>query len=136
MKAEKLLPLLTVFVIYSTMVIGSYVSTIGAGLACPDWPLCPFPTSWEIFIEYTHRGFAMLSFLLAIVTTYILSKRGNKQAKITATLGFVFLVIQVFMVGAIVIFSALHPVLVATHMGVALLVFALYTVAAAYSVRG
>lgn len=128
--------MLTVFTIYSTMVLGSYVSTIGAGLACPDWPLCPFPTTWEVLVEYMHRGFAMLSFLLATLTTYALVKRGNKYAKATAVLGLLLLIIQVFLVGAIVIFSALQPVLVTVHMGVALLVFGLYTIAAAYSVKG
>ncbi len=133
MRTERAIPLATVLVIYSTMVMGSYVSAIGAGLACPDWPLCPAPVTWSILVEFTHRILAFLSFILAVLTTYILAKRGNKQAKTAALLGFVFIVIQVFMIGAMVIFSALQPVLVALHMGFALLVFGSYLVATVYA---
>ena len=135
MRVEQAVPVATVFVIYSTMVMGSYVSSIGAGLACPDWPLCPAPTRWEILVEFTHRILAFLSFLLAVLTTYILVKRGNKYAKTAAILGLVFIIVQVFMIGAVVIFSALQPVLVALHMGVALLVFATYLIAAVHAYR-
>ena len=30
----------TVFFTYLLMVMGSFVTSTGSGLACPDWPLC------------------------------------------------------------------------------------------------
>jgi len=129
----RILAITTLAVIYATMVIGSYVSAIGAGLACPDWPLCPFPTSWGVLMELTHRILAMLSFLFAVITTVKLLRNGNTRARTAALVGFIALIFQAFLIGAVVIYSALHPVLIAFHMAAALIVFASYTAATIYT---
>ncbi|MDJ0269802.1 MAG: hypothetical protein NXY59_04515 [Aigarchaeota archaeon] len=137
-KHVKLLSFITVIVIYSTMLVGTYVSKIGAGLACPDWPLCPEITSFGILVEFLHRGFAMLSFILAVTTSLVLRSRREeelKPAKKLALAGLVAITVQVFFVGAQVIFSLLHPLLVTTHMGVALLVFGFYLGTALYLIQ-
>jgi len=116
--------------IYLTMVLGSYVSQIGAGLACPGWPVCPPLTSWPVLVEFVHRGLAMLALVFGLVTWLALARHGRselKAARLLSSLGFLMLVVQVFLVGAQVIFTSLQPLVVTVHMAVALLVFALYT---------
>ena len=129
MNKTRLLALLTVISAYATMIMGSYVSRIGAGLACPDWPLCPFTfEEYGVLEEFTHRTIAMLTFLLGLIT-FVFSLRENSKVRRVVVAGFTALVIQVFVIGATVIFTALQPVLVAIHMGTALLVFGFYLAA-------
>ncbi|MFH5801918.1 heme A synthase [Haladaptatus sp. CMAA 1911] len=68
---------------YVLMLLGAYTSAIGAGLSCPDWPMCygtliPFfhpeivaaspYTAGQIFAEWAHRGVAMVVGLLILGT--------------------------------------------------------------------
>ena len=137
MNRVRILSLLTVVSAYATMIMGSYVSRIGAGMACPDWPLCPFTfEEYGVLEEFTHRAVAMLTFLLGLLT-FITAIRGGGDSSVRKVIiaGFLALLIQVFLIGAMVIFTALQPLLVATHMGVALLVFGLYLTAFVISSR-
>src|SRR3989304_4179693 len=65
--------------IFFLMVFGGYVKAIGAGLACPDWPLCHgqlIPTSYVnasffwVAVEYFHRIMAFSAFMLILVLLY------------------------------------------------------------------
>ena len=51
---------------YATIIVGGTVRGMGAGLACPDWPLCngsvvPDLADTGIFVEYVHRLVAALT---------------------------------------------------------------------------
>lgn len=109
------------------MVVGGYVSSIGAGLACPGWPECPPLTSWPIIVEFTHRMLTLTAGLLVLSTTVVTllyRGEGSLRVKFLATLTFVMLVIQV-VVGMLTVFFLLQAEIVTAHLALAILVFSL-----------
>jgi len=120
------------------MFIGGYVSASGLGLSCPDWPLCPnglLPDD-EFFIEWVHRFIAATTGSLIIATTVgvWLNKRSDGKIKITSTLATVFVITQITL-GALVIEAKLHAVLVAIHLGIGILLFAMTLLTAIFAFR-
>src|SRR5437899_11883690 len=58
---------------YATIVVGGTVRGMGAGLACPDWPLCngsvvPDLTDGNVLVEFIHRFVAALTGLFMLST--------------------------------------------------------------------
>ena len=110
------------------MFIGGYVSAAGLGLTCPDWPLCPsgvLPDE-KYFIEWTHRLIAATTGALIIATTVgsWIAKNSHWKIRVTSTLAAIFVITQIAL-GAIVIDLKLHAVLVAVHLGIGILLFAM-----------
>jgi len=110
------------------MFVGGYVSAAGLGLTCPEWPLCPGGVlpSEEYFIEWVHRLVAATTGTLVIATTVgsWLNKNAGRKIKFTSTFASVLVVTQITL-GALVIDLKLHAVLVAIHLGVGVLLFAM-----------
>jgi len=120
------------------MFIGGYVSSAGLGLSCPDWPLCPsglLPND-EYLIEWTHRFIAATTGALIIATTIgvWLNKNTDKKIKLTSTLGSIFVVTQITL-GALVIDLKLHALLVAIHLGIGILLFAMTLLTVIFAFR-
>ena len=122
------------------MFIGGYVSAAGLGLSCPEWPLCPngIMPNQKYFIEWTHRLVAATTGTL-IISTAIgvwLNKQSDIKIKITGTLAAIFVMTQIAL-GALVIDLKLHATLVAIHLGIGILLFAmtLLTVLFAFRMR-
>ena len=120
------------------MFIGGYVSAAGLGLTCPDWPLCPsgiFPSE-EYFIEWTHRFIAATTGALIIATTVScwITKSSEKKIKITSTLASIFVITQITL-GALVIDLKLHALLVAIHLGIGILLFAMVLMTTLFAFR-
>ncbi|MEM1948003.1 MAG: COX15/CtaA family protein [Candidatus Caldarchaeum sp.] len=107
-----------------TMSLGSYVSKVGAGLACPDWPLCPFEADPFIVLEFSHRIIAFATFVAGALTFYTGWKTALRPLAFTA---FVSLGLQVFLVGAVVIYTAIPPFVIAVHQAFAATVLALHS---------
>jgi cytochrome c oxidase assembly protein subunit 15 len=134
----KYLALASLAVLYSLMFIGGYVSASGLGLSCPEWPLCPsgvLPTQ-EYLIEWSHRFVAATTGVL-IVSTAVgawLSKGSDKKIRITGTLAGIFVVTQITL-GAIVIDLKLHALLVAVHLGIGILLFAMTLLTTLFAFR-
>ena len=110
------------------MFIGGYISAAGLGLTCPDWPLCPngiFPGD-TYFIEWIHRLIAASTGVLILATTVgsWLSKYSHTKIRIVSTLASIFVITQITL-GAIVIDTKLHAVLVSIHLGIGILLFAM-----------
>ena len=107
-------------VLYSLMFLGGYISAAGLGLTCPEWPLCPngVMPSEEYLIEWIHR--------LAAATTGVF--------KVTSTLATVFVITQITL-GALVIDTKLHAVLVAIHLGIGILLFSMVLLTALFAFR-
>ncbi len=134
----KYLALTSLIVLYSLMFIGGYVSAAGLGLTCPDWPLCPsgiFPNE-EYLIEWTHRAVAATTGALIIATAVScwFTKNSNKYIKLTGTLGAIFVVTQITL-GALVIDLKLHALLVAIHLGIGILLFAMVLLTTLFAFR-
>jgi len=122
------------------MFIGGYISAAGLGLTCPEWPLCPngvMPND-EYFIEWIHRTVAATTGVLILATTITawINKSAGKKIKFTSAFASVLVVTQITL-GALVIDTQLHAVLVAIHLGIGILLFAmtLLTVLFAYKIR-
>ena len=126
--ALQYLALATLIVLYSLMFVGGYVSAAGLGLTCPEWPLCPGGVlpSEEYFIEWVHRLVAATTGTLVIATTVgsWLNKNAGGKIKFTSTFASALVVTQITL-GALVIDLKLHAVLVAIHLGVGVLLFAM-----------
>jgi len=110
------------------MFVGGYISAAGLGLTCPEWPLCPngvMPND-EYFLEWIHRTVAATTGLLILATTIGVWINKNAGRKIKFTSGFASaLVVTQITLGALVIDTQLHAVLVAIHLGIGILLFAM-----------
>lgn len=120
------------------MFIGGYVSAAGLGLSCPDWPLCPsgiFPTE-EYQIEWVHRFIAAAAGALIIATAVgsWIAKGSDRKIKATGTLAAIFVTTQITL-GAIVIDLKLHAMLVAVHLGIGILLFAMVLLTTLFAFR-
>ncbi len=120
------------------MFVGGYVSAAGLGLTCPEWPLCPngvLPNE-EYFIEWTHRLVAATTGTLVIATSVVswINKNADRKIKFTSTFAAILVVTQITL-GALVIDLKLHAVLVAIHLGVGVLLFAMVLLTTLFAFR-
>jgi cytochrome c oxidase assembly protein subunit 15 len=109
--------------------LGSYVRATGAGLACPDWPLCfgrAVPEfTYGVTQEVVHRYLAGAVILL---TAYILFQ-GYQQRKSDQGSIFKFgtsillLVIVQAVLGGLTVTMKLNPFIVTTHLALGTLFF-------------
>lgn len=109
---------------------GAIVRNAGAGLACPDWPLCQGhvipPMEGLVLLEYSHRllaavvGFLMLGCAMAIWGQSGLRPRLAGGALMAA----LALAVQVVL-GGLAVKGLLAPPLVAAHLALALVFFGL-----------
>ena len=120
------------------MFLGGYISAAGLGLTCPEWPLCPdgIMPGDDYFIEWLHRLIAATTGTLIIATTVgsWLNKNSNKKIKVTSILAAIFVITQITL-GAIVIDTKLHAVLVAIHLGIGILLFAMTLLTTLFAFR-
>ena len=117
----KYLALASLVILYSLMFVGGYISAAGLGLTCPEWPLCPngiMPDD-EYFIEWVHRTVAATTgvFILATTIGAWINKDAGRKIKFTSAFASALVVTQITL-GAIVIDTKLHAVLVAIHLGI------------------
>lgn len=134
----KYLALGSLVILYSLMFIGGYLQASGQGLSCPQWPLCPsgILPSGEYLTEWIHRLIAATTGVL-IVATAVGSwkvKGSNRNIRITGTLAGTLAVTQITL-GAIVIDTKLHAVIVAVHNGAGILLFAMTLLTAIFAFR-
>jgi heme A synthase len=134
----KYLALASLVMLYSLMFIGGYLQASGQGLACPQWPLCPsglLPTE-EYLTEWIHRFIAATTGVLIIATGVGAwkTKGSHVKIRITGTLAGIFAVTQIAL-GAIVINTKLHAVIVAIHNGVGILLFAMTLLTVLFAFR-
>ena len=110
--------------VYATMILGVYLSSIQQSLSCSEWPLCPngFLKAPEqnYIVEYMHRlsvGFTAGT----IYATAVFSRVKIKKLRRLTTLTAVLVSIQIA-IGALIVTSTLDIRFVTIHlpMGVAL----------------
>jgi cytochrome c oxidase assembly protein subunit 15 len=122
------LALTTAILMFGLIVIGSVVRTTGSGLACPDWPLCQGrlipPFQFNVLIEWSHRLVALLVSVLLIATCGWALVRPDVRSRLggLAALAVILLFAQVAL-GALTVWKLLSPLVVSSHLAVALLLF-------------
>ena len=134
----KYLALTSLVILYSLMFVGGYISAAGLGLTCPEWPLCPngvMPND-EYFIEWIHRTVAATTGLLILATTIgvWINKDAGRKVKFTSGFASALVVTQITL-GALVIGTQLHAVLVAVHLGIGILLFAMTLLTVLFAFR-
>ena len=136
--AIQYLALSTMIVLYSLMFIGGYISAAGLGLTCPEWPLCPngVMPSEEYLIEWIHRLVAATTGVLIIATMVasLINKNADKKIKITSSIASALVITQITL-GALVIDTKLHAVLVAIHLGIGIWLFAMVLLTTLFAFR-
>ena len=120
------------------MFLGGYISAAGLGLTCPEWPLCPngIMPSEEYLIEWIHRLAAATTGALVIATMVaaLINKNSEAKIKVTSSLATVFVITQITL-GALVIDTKLHAVLVAIHLGIGILLFSMVLLTTLFAFR-
>ena len=136
--AIQYLALATMIVLYSLMFIGGYISAAGLGLTCPEWPLCPngIMPSEEYLIEWIHRLVAATTGVLIIATMVasLINKNSDLKIKITSSIASALVITQITL-GALVIDTKLHAVLVAIHLGIGIWLFAMVLLTTLFAFR-
>ncbi|MFZ8907815.1 MAG: COX15/CtaA family protein [Nitrosopumilaceae archaeon] len=136
--AIQYLALSTLIVLYSLMFVGGYVSAAGLGLTCPEWPLCPdgIMPGEEYLIEWIHRLVAATTGTLVLATAVAswMNKKADKKIKFTSTFAGILVMVQITL-GAVVIDTLLHAVLVAIHLGFGILLFAMVLLTTLFAFR-
>jgi len=120
------------------MFIGGYISAAGLGLTCPEWPLCPngVMPSEEYLIEWIHRTVAATTGVLIIATMIasLINKNSDFKIKFTSSLATALVITQITL-GALVIDTKLHAVLVAIHLGIGIWLFAMVLLTTLFAFR-
>jgi cytochrome c oxidase assembly protein subunit 15 len=121
---------------FAIAVLGSWVRINGAGLTCPDWPLCHgtlVPSlHGGVVLEWSHRLVAFIVVLGAIVTGFRERRRIAGVAPVLIGLAAIF-VAQVCLGGATVLLAN-SPLSVMLHWGMGMLLLADLTVLAVLAV--
>ncbi|MDR5694429.1 MAG: COX15/CtaA family protein [Armatimonadota bacterium] len=130
----------TAIAVYLLIVLGGVVRAMGAGLACPDWPLCHGrlipPLQGPILVEYFHRLAAAVVSVLVVITAIEAWRRERHHRTIVflASVAVILLVIQVFL-GGFTVLTKLHRALTAAHLATAAALLAVVVLLASLSFR-
>ncbi|MER5175119.1 MAG: COX15/CtaA family protein [Candidatus Nitrosocosmicus sp.] len=108
------------------MLIGVYITSSHQGLSCLTWPLCPngfnFPPP-KYFYEHFHRFLVLIiTISLFSFTAFSVRKISNKNIKIKLIIASILLSAQIIL-GWLVIFTRLNPIVVASHLSTAVALF-------------
>lgn len=120
-EAHALWPLLATGALYVEMVLGSYLDHSGAGLACPDVPLCRGavipPLEGGTLIHFSHRAWALVVAVLVFVAAAKVRRayRGRPFLHLLPSAA-VFLVLLQILLGGLTVVSRLAPALVVLHL--------------------
>jgi len=122
-----ILPFISLSLIYATMLIGVYISSLNRGVACPDWPLCPngfaFPPE-KFFYEHFHRLVAIVAAIFTGISFIFIRKSFWKLNKLVVIIVTSLIIVQIIM-GIFVVSSKLNPIIVAIHLSTAVTIFSL-----------
>ena len=120
-------------------ILGSWVRINGAGLTCPDWPLCRGEVvpvlSGGVVLEWTHRLIALVLSVLVVATLVAAWRERHRIAFVrrVATLTTAIFFVQVFL-GGLTVRLANDPPSVAIHWATGMALLALLVVLAILSI--
>ena len=122
--------------LFTVMLIGTYVDASHQGLSCPDWPLCPngfnFPPKKYLF-EEIHRIVAAVTVSVIIATACYATKKVGIVSKPAIAAG-IIAAVQIVL-GMLVVDTKLEALLVATHLSTGVFLFALVLITFVSSYR-
>jgi protoheme IX farnesyltransferase len=125
MKRFATLALVASFATYLLIVLGGLVRATGAGLACPDWPLCHGrlipPLQGLVAIEYAHRLVASLVGFLTLAVA--ISAWRHRRFRWHAASALLLVGVQIVL-GGLTVRAELAAWLVVAHLGTAMTFFA------------
>ncbi len=103
------------------IVFGALVRANGAGLACPDWPLChgqAIPNfDFRIALEWGHRVFASVVSLGLFGLTFYVWRDEALRPRVRSSLSFVWIALAVQIVlGGLTVLLGLAPWTVTSHL--------------------
>lgn len=132
MEVLRRLSLAAVLVAFGTVILGSWTRINGAGMTCPDWPLChgvllPSLADGTVW-EWTHRLFAFCVTPLVIAVIVAAWRQRDRSPFVTpmlAVIGTLFF-IQVLL-GAATVHLSNSPMSVVVHWGTAMAFIAALT---------
>lgn len=123
---------------FGLMALGSLTRVMGAGLSCPDWPLCygavvP-PMDPLIFLEWFHRQVAQVVGLLTVAVAVLVwrSRRTIPGWLLIFAPVALFLVLVQGALGALTVTEYLRFDIVTAHLGTAMLYFGSLIIAFGY----
>lgn len=120
-----LVPMVAALAAYSTMIVGSFMKSSDAGLACPDWPLCqgqliPAGAGYLAYLQFGHRVAALTAVVLVLYTAFYMVRRASRVPTLVypavVAAGLVF--IQALL-GGVAVTQSLPPAITVTHLAVA-----------------
>ncbi|HEV3484324.1 MAG TPA: COX15/CtaA family protein, partial [Vicinamibacterales bacterium] len=118
---------------YVLVVIGAIVRSTGSGMGCPDWPTChgsliPPLGDTAAWIEWTHRGVAMVVGLLVLGLAALAVARHRRQLSLVApSVGALLLVAFQAYLGKVTVETNNAGEWVTAHLATALALLALLT---------
>ncbi len=125
----KTLAWICVGVLYFLMCWGNFVSSAGAGLACPDWPLCHGtitpPFRWDIVLEWGHRTLAALTSIFILATLWFSRGFRKSVSPMSARLGRIVLSLLAsqIVLGGITVMLELSVAISTVHLLIATVIF-------------
>jgi cytochrome c oxidase assembly protein subunit 15 len=136
---------LTVFFTYLLMVMGTFVTSTGSGLACPDWPLCygtvvP-PRYLSIWFEWSHRLLGGLTGFFVLLSTIYVWKNYKGIPRILTSVVLGLLGLGVVLGGIIVIIEApllsniVHLLVISSHLVIATVILTCLIFTLAYVLK-
>jgi heme A synthase len=121
------LPFISLSLIYATMLIGVYISSLNKGVACPDWPLCPngfgHPPE-KFFYEHFHRLVAIIAAIFTGISLIFIRKSYWSLNKLVVIIVTSLIIAQIVM-GIFVVSTKLNPIIVSIHLSTAVTIFSL-----------
>ncbi len=110
-------------------VLGSWVRINGAGMTCPDWPLCHgqlLPAlSGGVIFEWSHRLVAFIEGFLVLGALWGAWRERTRIAGVKAAMAFIAVVFLVqVLLGGLTVFVGNSPWSVVLHWGTAMLFLA------------
>jgi heme A synthase len=131
----KLLSFASFSLVYITMILGVYQSSIHQPLSCSEWPLCPNgllkPPERRYVVEYFHRILVVFTASVIYATSIFAFVRVKTMKRLTL-LASTVVSIQII-IGALVVTERLDIMIVTAHLpigvalfGITLLVFLQY----------
>ncbi len=113
------------FLVYTTMILGVYLSSVHQSLSCPEWPLCPngflMPPEPSYIVEYFHRVFVVITAGTIYATLVFACVKIREMQHLTVVAALI--VSLQILIGALVVTSGLDTMLVSIHLPIGVALF-------------